>query len=187
MAATPVTTTVSYCSPQQALLFHDYEQIADLLRDGDDARPSRGGVLGSGMFAQLLLAASGKLESACLRGQRYNVEDLLAFSAKAAADSIAAGVPVYNAGWALLQKLVADLMFWELTQRRQPASANPDRVPGAKEALATLEALKTGERIFPFLETQLASEQPSTVLPNPGGVGRLNGSAFGRIFGSHGS
>lgn len=172
MPATPATTASPYCTAFQAMQYHDYEQIADLLRDGDDARPSRGGAMASAIFAQMLLAASGELESACLRGQRYTPEDLNALT---------------GAGAAFLQKTVADLAFWRLMQRRQPASADPERVPGAKQAMESLEALKSGERIFPFLETQLASEQPSTVLPNPGGVGRITGSAFGRIFGSHGS
>lgn len=172
---TPIVTTVPYCSAASLFNYHDRDQIADFLRDGDDPRPSRAAMLdpaspsGASLF-RLLLAACGELESAALAGGRYSPADLQALT---------------DSGEAYLEKLVADLAFWRLAQRRQPGSADPGKVPGAKQALEELGRLRTGERIFGLLETQKAGI-PKTSAPDP--TGRCGPNVIrrsNRMFGTH--
>ena len=154
---TPISTATPYCPAADFLSYHDWQQAADLLRDGDAPRPTRAALLdaasGPGaMLAQVLLAASGELESACLVGKRYTPTDLGALT---------------GSGLQYLKKLTADLAFWRLAQRRQPGSSNPDQVPGAKQALEELKRLRDGEAVFGLVEAAEAG-LPSVVQPDPG-------------------
>lgn len=157
MPQTPDTASSPYCTAADLLVYHDWQQVAMLVRDGDDALPDKTATAASAIVAAVLLAASGELESACLIGQRYTPADLAALTGASAARR---------------SKLVADLAFWRLAQRKQPMSANPDAVPGAKEALAELDRLRNGERIFSFTESAEAglptvSDPAVTSLANP--------------------
>lgn len=135
---TPRSTPVPYCPQALLLVYHDWQQVADLVRDGDAPRPTQAEVStnsGAGTIVyRALLAASGELESACIAGKRYAPADLSGLT---------------GAGLELLQATVAHLAFWRLAQRRQPISADPSRVPGALQALQLLQMLRDGERIFP--------------------------------------
>lgn len=136
---TPRTTATPYCSAAVMLVYHDWQQVADLVRDGMGPRPTRAAILDStttegGILASTLLSASGELESACVVGKRYAPADLSGLT---------------GAALALLQSTVAHLAFWRLSQRRQPVSADPSKVPGALQALSLMQMLRDGERIFP--------------------------------------
>ena len=140
---TSAGTAVPYCPASTLFEFHDWNQCADLLRDGDGPRPTRLRLLDPAsregeMLAGLLLAASGELESAALVGRRYAAADLAGLA---------------GAGLSRLQKVVADLAFWSLVQRRQPAGGDPKTCPGAVQALEELDRLRNGERIFSFDES----------------------------------
>lgn len=174
MAQTPLGTATPYCTAASLCVYHDGAQICDMLRDGDGPRPSRLAILDGtsdpgAMLATILLGASGELESACLIGDRYSPLDLAALT---------------GSGLQRLTKLVADLAFWTLAQRRQPGSADPDAVPGAKQALAEMDRLRNGERIFGFQESADAG-LPKVSLPD---VSRNVGSplvgASSRFFGT---
>jgi hypothetical protein len=120
----------------------------------------------------VLLAASGELESACLVGNRYQPADLAAL---AALTTSAAG---------RVQKVVADLAFWTLQQRRQPASADPKNCPGALQALEELDRLRNGERIFGFAEAGAAGN-PDTVDPDSSKQSNPLVDNSSRLFGTH--
>lgn len=174
MAQTPVVSA-TYCSAAQLLIYHDWQQVADLVRDGNGPRPQRAALLdpnqpSGAILAGLLGSATGQLNSAALIGNRYTPDDLAALT---------------DAGLLYLQKIVADLAYWQLAQRRQPMSANPDSVPGAREALETLEKLKNGERVFAFAETADAG-LPEVVVPRVTS-GPQTVRYASRLFGSHGN
>ncbi len=156
MAQTPLSTATPYCSALKLFTYHDAQQCADMLRDGDGPRPSRLCILDptsdpGAVLLEILLGASGELESACLIGDRYSPTDLGALT---------------GSGLQRLTKLVADLAFWTLAQRRQPSSADPEKVPGAKQALAELDRLRNGERIFGLQESANAG-LPDVSEPEP--------------------
>lgn len=152
---TPLTASSSYCSASRLFAFHDWRTAADAVVDSDTTpRPTKASLVDSGsqygaIIAATLLSASGEVEAACLVGKRYQPTDLQSLT---------------GSGLAFLEKLVADLAFWHLCQRRQPIAANPDNVPGARSAVDMLERLRIGERIFAFDEAAAAG-LPSVVEP----------------------
>lgn len=167
-AANPKTinsTTVPYCSASELFLYHDPNQCADMVVDGDDPRPTVGEMSDpdnkyGAMVLRFRRAASGRVESACLVAKMYTPEDLqeLYDPTDSANDN--------TASREVLVKLTADICFWMLCQRRQPNAGDPRNVPGAVEANELLDALRDGQRIFSFTETQDAG-LPSVVPPNP--------------------
>ena len=165
MPKTIASTTEPYCTADDMFLYHDPQQIADLLRDGDDPRPTTGEMSDStnkygAMLLRFMRVASGRVESACMVAKMYTVEDL---------QELYDPVDSANAATAsreILIKLVADLCFWMLSQRRQPNAGDPRNVPGAVEANELLNQLRDGERIFSFTETQEAG-LPSVNPPDP--------------------
>ena len=101
---------------------------------------------------------AGEIEAACGIAQRYLPLDLQAL----------AGVSQI-----LLQGLNAARSMWSMYQILKPGSARPDDVPGARESADLLKALRDGEMIFGFDETQesglptVQQAQPSQLLtPN---------------------
>ena len=170
MPMTPVTGA-TYCTPAAMLQFHDWQQCSDLLRDGDNPRPDAAAVAVSPTLALMLSAASGELDSAAIAGSRYNPSDLAILT---------------GTGAAFLQKIVADLAFWRLQQRRQPVSADPNRVPGAMQALEALDKLRKGERIFAFAEVQDAGLPSYVDMAGGQNPNSVILQAF-PLFGSHGN
>lgn len=184
---TPTGTETPYCTAVRLFVYHDAEQCADMLRDGDDPRPTRGAMLDpdSDPGAMLLtfgLAACGELESAALVGKRYSVLDLQRLAAQ---DPDATPPDNSMAARGRLEKVVADLWFWLLAQRRQPASADPEKVPGAKSALLALEQLAAGETIFGFTESADAG-LPAVAAANTDWPAVTGPQGADRLFGSHG-
>ncbi|AWM38710.1 hypothetical protein GobsT_30990 [Gemmata obscuriglobus] len=176
MPQTPNGAAAPYCSVALFLEYHDWQQIADLIRDGEGPRPTRARILDGTTpsdeytrINRVLLAASGELEGACFVGKRYSTDDLAALT---------------GSGAERLRKIVADLAFWTLSQRRQPGSADPDTVPGAKQALAELDRLRDGDRIFPLQESANAG-LPSTSDPDPSQQANPLITNAERFFGTH--
>lgn len=180
MAQTPLTAATPYAAAADLFLFHDWTAVGELLVDRGAPTPQRATLLSTattlgGQLQRLLLAASGQLESACLVGKRYTPADLAALT---------------GAGLERVKKVVCDLAFWALRQRRQPGSADPRQVPGAAEALDTLTALRRGEQVFAFEEAAEAG------LDAVAGEARGGADSLGRVvgvtdraralFGSHG-
>lgn len=173
---TPISTETPYCSPLQLFQYHDWEQVADLLRDGKGPRPSylwiqdpttREGAI----LIAALMAGSGEIEAACGVAQRYQPQDLMALT---------------GASQAKLQAMTANMSFWKLSQRRQPASSSIKNVPGLEMTLSSLKDLRDGSDIFGFVESAVAG-YPVTIQPNlpmdqAGAVCRR----ASRLFGRHG-
>ena len=174
MAQTPLGTATPYCTVAKLFRYHSFEQVADLMREGDGPRPSRMTLLdsttteGADLLA-VMLAASGELESAVIVGNRYAPEDLAALT---------------NSGEGRLEKIVADLAFWTLMQRRQPASADPKNCPGALQAVEELTRLRNGERIFGLQESADAG-LPSTQEPDRSVQQNPLVNNAGPLFGTH--
>jgi hypothetical protein len=133
---TPLTSATAYCDGPTFVIFHDWRTAGDLLVDDDTRLADATAVASSATLATLLLAASGEVEAACLVSGRYTPDDLNALT---------------GSTQAFLQKLVADLAYWRMMQRRWP-DADVANVPGAKSALEMLDRLRLGERIFGLQE-----------------------------------
>jgi len=95
-------------------------------------------------LAAALLDASGDVEAACLRGQRYQPADLAALT---------------GVGQGKLWRLIRDLTMCRLYDLRDDLGPIP---PKYAAALEDLERLCCGERIFSFVESQVAG------VPAPG-------------------
>lgn len=164
MALTPNSSATAYCTPAQFLTFYTRTLAADMLRATPDApRPSYLAMLDSTnpAGAKLLFhlaRGAGEIEAACSIAQRYQPLDLAALT----------GVSL-----TLLQGINAARGMWSLYQTLKPGAARPEEVPGARESAEMLKALRDGEMIFAFAETQesglptVQQAQPSQLLtPN---------------------
>ncbi len=160
MAMTVLSTPTPYCSAEDLFVWHDQNQCADCLRDGNLVpRPTIADMTNpnstaGAILARIILGAAGRIEATCLVGKRYQPLDLQALAA------------TQTAGAMILQKLNADIAFWMVLQRRQPAASDPKNVPGAAEAYEFLKLLAEGENIFGFQEAAEAG-LPSVVPANP--------------------
>lgn len=159
MAQTPAGTDSGYCvdgagTVAPALLYHDWRQWADLLADDDTRLADSATVVANTTLQEIMLWASGEVESAALIGQRYTRADLQTLATGTDPDTLTA-VAGYKSGRAVLRKLVADLAHWALVERRHPGT-DPKDVPGAAKALEMLERLRLGEAILPFAQTAAA-------------------------------
>lgn len=170
MAGTPVGTATPYCTAERVVKLIDWQILADLLRDGSAPRPQRAAVLASPLLASFLLRASGEVEAAVLAGNRYRPADLAALT---------------DSGAAYLEGLVATLTHWRLAQRRQPGAADPDTVPGAREALDTLAAWRDGQMVFGLQETHDAGLPAAVPASDPKRQVSVFQRAY-RLFGNHG-
>jgi hypothetical protein len=172
---TPDTTATSYFTAASLLKFVDWRVVADLAADADGPRPTRRALADAdsdagAVVAEHMLAACGEFESAVRAGNRYGVADLAALA---------------GAGGRYRDRLLASLTHWSMAQRREPAAADPEQVPGAAAALAVLGQLRQGERVLSFAEAAAAGGGPTPTptydaAAEPGG-GRAVTRA-GRLF-----
>jgi hypothetical protein len=174
MAQTPIGTSVPYCTVAKLFRYKNWQHIADLMRDGDNPRPSKMCLLDATSIEgeQLLdigLAVCGEIESACFVGKRYSVADLLALT---------------NSGKNRLEKLTADLWYYAVSERMQPGTADPEKIPGFKRALMALDQLESGERIFGLSESADAG-LPSVSQPDASQQANPLIENSSRLFGTH--
>ncbi len=87
----------------------------------------------------------------------------------------------------MLARLTGNLCFWRLSQRRQPMSADPKRVPGAEQAEEALKSLRNGETIFGFLEAADAGldDAKQSRIETPGGCVIPVTQRAAAFFGQH--
>lgn len=165
MTKTVNSATTPYAAPADVANYADWVPLARLCVDdpvGSQAQPTLTQFLALSRVAALLQAASGEIEAACERGERYSTADLQALL----------GPPLTNGG-ALLKQLCVGLFAWECYKARSALQQVPDV---AKEARAMLQALASGEEIFGFLETEAAGiadvekEDPQDVINREGVV-----------------
>lgn len=172
MAQTPNGGANPYLTAARLWLYRDARPVLDLLAD-DDTRPTRSdaedATTDAGkVLAAALAAASGDVEQHAMDGGKYLPEDLAAI--------VTAG----GNGAALVERLIATLAFWHLTQRRYPAASPEDA--GATAALDNLKALRAGEVIFGTVEAVAAGNESVTTL-DPGD-NRRTVRAAARLFGN---
>lgn len=108
---------------------YDARILGQLLSDDDDA-VSEPSLLTDTYLTQALEDASGEVLSAANRGGRYSEDDLAALTGNHKA---------------YLQRLVADIAFGYLLQRRGKAV---DAYPSVEKAGEALELIEEGERVF---------------------------------------
>lgn len=173
----PNSSVVAYASGDDMVAARAWTQLADLLvdpttRTGTVTPPNSSAAVITtfttvdGLGYRALRWASAQIEAAVTAGQRYKPEDLQTL-AQLQIIPIAQGgdgsTTAFMVGRDLLVGLCCDLAFWWLTKRRKPG-VRPEQVSGVYDALAMLDALARGERIFPFTETQAAGLPEVAVL-----------------------
>lgn len=149
MALTPNSGLSSWIAPQAFFTFCDWRPVAQLLKDDGISSDyvSMTQALGNPpnpAYAALntfLQAACGRVETALLRGNRYQASDL-------------ANLPAGSNAAAFLARLLAKVVQQDIFERRPAYLKNYEAIN--KEVNETLKALADGENIFPFLETQQA-------------------------------
>lgn len=170
---TPAGNASPYLTAAQLLKLVDWRLVADAVAEGNP-RPSRAAVLDptdpAGINClELLAAASGDVESNCLRGSIYTAADLAALTGNSAAD---------------LRALVAGCVVVRLAGRRQPGM---DKLSALAEwTQKKLESLRLGEKVFALAE-QMDAGSGMDVTPfvpeNPGDTSRTVNVAA-RYFGN---
>src|SRR5882724_7101975 len=157
MPKTLDTAAATYLPVSEFLKRTDVRVVADYCSDlgsrigsSTDVAAMKSALASDLNLAALLLDATGELEQACQLGGRYSSADLLAMSA-------ATGTAGQARLWRILSRICVALMF----ERR------PDRelkIPEIyQNAMDTLQMLRDGERIFPFIETELAGQVETDV------------------------
>lgn len=176
MSQTTNSTAVPYCTQAEFVVWHDPNAIVELLADGESIPPvtdidgTTPNSASGQKVTKFLLEASGEVETAATVGKRYSPDDLASLT---------------GAGKIRLSKLVGDLAFWRLMQRRRPVSADPRQVPGAIEALELLAKIESGAMIFPTVESQSAG-LPDSVTSSDPTIGPQIVIGAARLFGRHG-
>lgn len=135
---TVLSSATAYCSVAEFLKRSDLRTVGQLASDTNVAVAEADLPYNVNVLAALD-DASGMLESACLAGERYTPVDLLGLTGVTAA---------------FLRMLVSTLAMGRLVMRR-PDKKYP-MPPDYEEALAWLDRLRLGERVFSILETQKA-------------------------------
>lgn len=146
MASTLTTSSSTYCSAAEFLKRYDARTIADLCSDSGTPVGGAGAAISAiitalasdANLAEILLAASGKLEAACMAGQRYTQADLALI------------VGSTGATGSYLKSIVADIAL-PMCYRRRPDITMPT-FPQVEEAERILNALSQGLRIFGLQE-----------------------------------
>ena len=175
MPQTPAGVAEPYLDAAGLFRFVAPEVAADSLRPAPDApRPTRRAMedpasVPGAILKDVLLAASGELESACRVGKRYSPADLSALT---------------GSGLLHRNRVLAGLAAWRLQQRLKPGTADPRLVPGALEALAELDRLRDGDRVWGFEEAAAAGLPQVAPRPEPSRVSPPTPiTAAGRFFG----
>lgn len=124
--------------------------------------------------------AEGLLVSAAAVGTRYRVKDLL--------DVVNAGV---SASASTIKRVVADLALGIVLKRRSlPAEEFKQLAPGYDEAVAFLQLIRSGERVFPDIPGVPEAGLPSigsnvpgqSLVPPPLLWTQTGGRLFGNLF-----
>lgn len=138
----PSGATTTFLTPAAFLLMVDAQVVAQLLATGEgkSRRPVAESALATNeRLWRALLAATGRLESACLRGERYTASDLGALTGASAAHR---------------DKILRDFTMAELWDMREDLTPAAARLIERAERIE--EQLTRGERIFSLAEVQEA-------------------------------
>lgn len=156
-----MSVTQVYVTNLGMKLFYDRRRLTDLLTDdgtGDDLTDTDIDTIttdeddpGTKLYSAILWGSS-EIDAKCQNGRRYSRGDLEAMVQNAIdppPGSTGVQAEAYKKRAAILQKLCADLAFGYLAQRRaQNADKLRELAPAYEEALARLEELYHGKRVF---------------------------------------
>ncbi len=159
MAFTPVSSLVSYISPDEFLSRFDSNLVGELVSD-QNLQVNSTDLSTNPVLLTILADVSGMLESAACVGKRYGSEDLTAMATSGTVSG------------QYLKRVCANLAIGMLRQRRGMIESDEKGGPYI-QALEALDKLRNGERIFTFAETEEAG-LPSNVTLSPEEIERLN-------------
>lgn len=179
-----VSAQAPYCTAEQLLVIFDHRTIAQLCSDNDrsatmvqllDPTTPAGAILD-----YALRAASGNLETACLRGGIYSVADLQNATGQATMPDASANANTPGAWY--IRQLVAAYAKWLLYNHRPDLMA---AIPAdAQQAAQALQMLASGQSILPLQPNidagHLESEVESAEIVDKR---RLTTLTAGRYFG----
>lgn len=151
MAKTPNSSPDSYCTPEEFLELFD-RNFTGMLVDDDGNNLTAGQLATDAKLEAALKSASGEFETACLIGEKYQPEDILALLDD---DGVAA---------ARVREIVAVLALERVSRRRGPVYEAFK--PALDDARKTLEDLREGKRVLPLVEAQQAG-LPTTSVYTP--------------------
>ncbi len=141
MAQTPLSSATGYASADDVLVHCDWRPLAQLCADKEtnETPLTRAQLLLDTNFLAAIRLASGIIETATLKGERYSPTDLAALT---------------GSSLELLKWMVAKLTEGTLIQRRPN---NGYTLPDAWQAITGvggwLDQLAAGEKVFGFAET----------------------------------
>lgn len=149
MANTVETSAAGYATAADLFNFKDWRTVADWCSD-TEIRPTRPALSDptspvGAIVSELLLSASGEVESACLVGKRYTPAELASLTGSTKR---------------LLVAIVCSIALYRAAERRNPLTAAKD-VPGYAAAKEQLELLRKGEAVFGLIEQMEAGIGPS--------------------------
>lgn len=134
-----------YLEPDEMATFYDVRRLQELLSDTGEEL-AVGDVENSPVLLQMIIAATGEINTVVLQGRRYteqNLQDIIEAVVLNPTDKIA------KANKQVLNQLTADLVFGMILARRGYGPDVMERLaPRYKTAQATLEALYRGEKVF---------------------------------------
>lgn len=133
---------MSYATPSDMLARYDARRLGDLVND-DGTRATSTALLTDPNLQAALDDASGMLDAAIQRGQKYTVQDIASIVAATTSSN-----PLYNS-YKLLVRLCCDLAYGLLVGRRAyNATDTAAQAPRYVEALRQLQLLEDGEWVF---------------------------------------
>lgn len=150
MVQTPASSSTTYCPVARFLERIDQRTVAQIASDGGEPVPI-GSLSTNANVLAALKDASGLVESAAFRGEKYATADLAAL---AATDTVGRG---------LLYRIVADLAVAFLWERRPNKSDGAQPPASLQRSLQWLDDLAQGVRIFPMLEAMEAGRTETRV------------------------
>ena len=164
---TPISTSIPYCTAAELREGRDFRQLGDLVSDDGTRETTAATFDASTKVARCLMIASGMIESACLKGNKYSVQDLQGLS----------GASKY-----MLSDLCCELAWWKLVMRRMSRRELP---PETLWALSVLDDLESGKKVF-GLQEQADAGNPSNGIMTSSDWDYLNlaSNQARRYFGS---
>ena len=170
---TPESTNVPYITPADFLARKDANSISQYVCDTPNT-PIPSSQLPTILYTNtnLLVAlnsACGELESACLRGQAYAVSDLQSLQ---------------GASLDYMKTILSDIATYRIMTRRLGPAPPETVVQAYNEAMASLDALSRGERIFSFQQSAQAGVAATVPMPQfQGFANNLISARWGAFFG----
>ena len=138
---TPISTSIPYASAALMREARDFRQLGDLVNDDNTRETTAATFDASTKVNRALMKASGMIEAAAIKGDRYSVADLQALT----------GASKY-----LLEDICVELSWWCLMRRRLSGKPLP---PETLWAFAYIDELGSGAKIFGIQEAADAGVQ----------------------------